>query len=155
MRGDWGEGGRLPVVLLRRRRRRWWHLGRYVRQVEGSAHHGDHVTDSHEQMHLTESLVDGHVMRAVDQWAQVVVAHFVADARRFLNGCLDGDETQQRWHHVQPNHQLQQEAQAQHEQLSGKIYANNAVIFVIVKLIYCNIIIVPVLCTILLGVQFA
>lgn len=150
-----GEGERLPVVLLRRRRRRWWHLGRNVRQVEGSAHHGDHVTDAHEQMHLTESLVDGHIMRAVDQWAQVVVANFVADARRLLNGRLDGDESQQRWHHVQPDHQLQQEAQAQHEQLSGKIYANNAIIFVIVKLIYYYIIIVPVLCTMLLRVQLS
>lgn len=56
-------------------------LGRDVRQVEGSAHHGDHVSDGHEQVHLPESPVDGHVMRAVDQWAQVVAAHFVADAR--------------------------------------------------------------------------
>jgi len=108
-------------------------LGRDVRQVEGSAHHGDHVTDAHEQMHLPESLVDGHVVRAVDQRAQVVVAHFVADARRLLDCRLDGDESQQRRHHVQPDHQFQQEAQAQHEQLSGKIHAKNAIIFVIVN----------------------
>jgi len=95
-------------------------LGRDVRQVEGSAHHGDHVADGHEQVHLPESPVDGHVMRAVDQRAQVVAAHFVADARRLLDGCLDGDEPQQRRHHVQPDHQFQQEAQAQHEQLFGE-----------------------------------
>jgi len=94
-------------------------LGRDVRQVEGSAHHGDDVTDAHAQMHLTKSLVDGHVVRAVDQRAQVVVAHFVADARRLLDCRLDGDESQQWRHHVQSDHQFQQEAQAQHEQLSG------------------------------------
>lgn len=120
-------------------------LGRDVRQVEGSAHHGDHVTDAHEQMHLPESLVDGHVVRAVDQRAQVVVAHFVADARRLLDCRLDGDESQQRRHHVQPDHQFQQEAQAQHEQLSGKIHAKNAINFVIVNYI---IIFTIILCTI-------
>jgi len=90
-------------------------LGRDVRQVESGAHHGDHVTDGHEQVHLSESPVDGHVMRAVDQRAQVVAAHFVADTRRLFDGRLDGDEPQQRRHHVQSDHQFQQEAQAQHE----------------------------------------
>jgi len=104
-------------------------LGRDVRQVEGSAHHGDHVADAHEQMHLPESLVDGHVVRAVDQRAQVVVAHLVADARRLLDCRLDGDESQQWRHHVQPDHQFQQEAQAQHEQLSGHKYTRKRYYF--------------------------
>lgn len=86
--------------------------------MEGRAHHGDHVADSHAQVHLPERPVNGHVVRAVDQAAQVVVAHLVPDARRLLYGHLDGDQFQQRWHHVQPDHQLEQEAQAQHKQLN-------------------------------------
>lgn len=91
--------------------------GRDVRQVEGRAHHGDHVADGHAQVHLSERPVDGHVVRAVDQRAQVVVAHLGPDSGRLLDGRLDGDQPQQRRHHVQSDHQLQQEAQAQHEQL--------------------------------------
>lgn len=88
-----------------------------VHQMEGRAHHGDHVADGHAQVHLPERPVDGHVVRAVDQPAQLVAAHLVAHARRLLDGRLHGDELQQRRDHVQPDHQLQQEAQAQHEQL--------------------------------------
>lgn len=91
--------------------------GRDVRQVESRAHHRDHVADGHAKVHLSERPMDGHVVRTVDQRAQVVVAHLRSDAGRFLDGHFDGDEPQQRRHHVQPDHQFQQKAQAQHEQL--------------------------------------
>lgn len=95
-------------------------LGRNVRQMEGRAHHGDYVADGHAQMHLPERPVNGHVVRAVRELPQVVMAHLGADAGRLLDGHLDGDEPQQRRNHVQPDHQFQQEAQAQHEQLLGQ-----------------------------------
>lgn len=66
--------------------------GSDVRQMERRAHHGDHVADGHAQVHRAERPVDGHVVRAVDQSAQVVVAHLVAHARRLLDGHFDGDE---------------------------------------------------------------
>lgn len=88
--------------------------------MERRAHHGDHVADGHAKVHLPERPVDGHVVRTVDQAAQVVVAHLGAHAGRLLDGHFHGDETQQGRHHVQADHQLQQEAQAQHEQLSGE-----------------------------------
>lgn len=103
------------VVVVNTTRHRRWFLGGDVRQVKGRAHHRDDVADGHAQVHLPERPVDGHVVRAVDQPAQFVVAHLGADARRLLDGRLDGDETQQGRHHVQSDHQFQQEAQAQHE----------------------------------------
>lgn len=92
--------------------------------MERRAHHGDHVADGHAQVHLPERPVDGHVVRTVDQPAQLVMAHLGADARRLFDGRFDGDESQQRRHHIQSDHQLQQEAQAQHEQLFGTNQTN-------------------------------
>jgi len=92
-------------------------LGRHVRQVKDAAHDGDDVPYGHEHVNLPENLMHGHVMRAIGQTAQVAAAHFLAQAHRLLDGRLGGDEPQHRRHHVQPDRQLQQEAQAQRDQL--------------------------------------
>jgi len=69
-------------------------LGRDVRQMIDTAHDGDNVTHGHDHVHLTENSVHSHVMPALEQPAKVAVAHFLAQARRLLNGCLGGDEPQ-------------------------------------------------------------
>lgn len=94
---------RLPVLLLQQSGRCGWDgdayiiqttcSGRDVCQMEGRAHHGDYVADGHAQMHLSERAVNGHVMRAVDQRAQVVVAHLGSDSGRLLYGRFHGDQS--------------------------------------------------------------